>query len=481
MLSLSDFRQVHRWAGHLHRLQRNPWIVYGTALGAILFATLIRWAMGGFVHDRIPFTTYYPAIMIATLLGGFWLGMVASILSAIVAWWMFMPLAFGFALDAAQLTSLITFVLVCFLMVGTVTALNSAINLLLAEVDHRQKTQLALGQLRAVAETSEDAIITKDLNGIITSWNRGAERVFGYEADEVIGKPVSILIPPERHDEEPSILERIRHGQCIEHYETERRRKDGTLIDISLSVSPLADATGLIVGASKIARNITEQKRAQARQELLLREMGHRIKNAFTVVNGIVGMSARYAKGQTLARDIQARLAALARAHDLTRPSLLGVESKLAPTTVHGLIDAILAPYLDNSPSRHSQRLSVTGPDAQIQEQSLTSLALVLYELATNAVKYGSLSFPRGSVRIKLFVENGKFELEWKERGGPKLTETPNHEGFGTNLVRRVVTDQFAGEVFFDWNPEGLIVRLIAPLDRVIVASVGLELSPTSA
>jgi PAS domain S-box-containing protein len=92
------------------------------------------------------------------------------------------------------------------------------INPLLAELEHRQKTQLALGQLHAVAETSQDAIITKDLNGIITSWNKGAEqRVFGYEAHEVIGKPVSILIPPERHDEEPMILERIRRGQRIEH------------------------------------------------------------------------------------------------------------------------------------------------------------------------------------------------------------------------------------------------------------------------
>ena len=179
----------------------------------------------------------------------------------------------------------------------------------------------------------------------------------------MIGKPVSMLIPPERHDEEPSILERLRRGQRTEHYETVRRRKDGTLIDISLSVSPLADAAGKIVGASKIARDITEQKRAQARQELLLREMSHRVKNVFTLVNGIVGMSARYAKGPTLARDIQARLAALARAHDLTSPSLLSLDAnKEAPTTVRALIDLIFAPYL----SPYRQRLRVNGPDPQI-------------------------------------------------------------------------------------------------------------------
>ena len=125
--------------------------------------------MSGLVHDRIPFTTYYPAIVVATLLGGFWLGILASILSAIIAWWMFMSPTLGLALDAAQLTSLITFIFVCFLLVGIVTALNSTIDLLLVEIDHRQKTQLAVGQLRAVAETSEDAIVTKDLNGIITS------------------------------------------------------------------------------------------------------------------------------------------------------------------------------------------------------------------------------------------------------------------------------------------------------------------------
>jgi PAS domain S-box-containing protein len=368
------------------------------------------------------------------------------------------------------------------LLVGTVTALNATIDLLLAELEHRQKAQLALGHLHAVADTSQDAIVTKDLNGIITSWNKGAERVFGYEAVEVVGRPISILIPSEREDEEPSILERIRNGQRIEHYETVRRRKDGALIDISLSVSPLTDARGVIVGASKIARDITEQKRAQARQELLIREMGHRVKNAFTIVNGIVGMSAKHAKGQTLVKDIQGRLVALARAHDLTRPGLIAVELDQAPTTVRELIDTILAPYIDNSTSRRSRRLTVTGPDVRIQKHAVTSLALVLYELATNAVKCGSLSLPGGSIQINISVAKGKFGLEWKERSGPDLTQAPKHEGFGTNLVRRVVTSQFAGEVFFDWEREGLVVRLSAPSDHVIDgASVSSEMGTASA
>ena len=132
------------------------------------------------------------------------------------------------------------------------------------------------------------------------------------------------------------------------------------------------------------------------------------------------------------------------------------------------LIDAIFAPYLDGNLSGNSHRLIVAGPDVLVQQQAVTSLALVLYELATNSVKCGSLSLPTGSVQINLSVVNDKCELEWRECGGPKLTEAPNHEGFGTNLVRRVVTDQFKGEVVYDWNPDGLILRLVAPSHHLI-------------
>src|ERR1700722_7762650 len=118
-------------------------------------------------------------------------------------------------------------------------------------------------RLAAIVESSDDAIISKDLNGIIQTWNRGAERVFGYTAEEAVGKPVTILLPPERIDEGPGILARIRRGERIDHYETVRRRKDGCLIDISLTVSPIRDGDGRVAGASKIARDITERKKAE--------------------------------------------------------------------------------------------------------------------------------------------------------------------------------------------------------------------------
>jgi PAS domain S-box-containing protein len=131
------------------------------------------------------------------------------------------------------------------------------------DVTELKRAEEASRRLAAVVESSDDAIVTKDLNGIITSWNQGAERLFGYAPDEIIGKPVTMLIPADRHDEEPMILERIRRGERIDHYEAIRQRRDGSLVEISLSVSPLKDAEGAIIGASKIARDITFRKQAE--------------------------------------------------------------------------------------------------------------------------------------------------------------------------------------------------------------------------
>src|SRR5262249_43196807 len=126
-----------------------------------------------------------------------------------------------------------------------------------------KKPEVAQYWLSAIIESADDAVISKTLDGVITSWNAGAERIFGYTAEEAIGRPVTMLIPDDHPDEEPKILARIRAGERVDHYETVRVRKDGTRIDISLTVSPIKDANNNIIGASKIARDITEQKEAQ--------------------------------------------------------------------------------------------------------------------------------------------------------------------------------------------------------------------------
>ena len=122
-------------------------------------------------------------------------------------------------------------------------ALIGAVNVLV-DISERKRADETAQRLASIVESSDDAIVSKDLDGVVISWNRGAERLFGYAAEEIVGKPIAILIPAERHDEEPSILERIRRGERIDHYETIRRRKDGSLVEISLTVSPVRDADG---------------------------------------------------------------------------------------------------------------------------------------------------------------------------------------------------------------------------------------------
>jgi PAS domain S-box-containing protein len=136
--------------------------------------------------------------------------------------------------------------------------------LVFRDITIRRKAEISQRLLGAIVESSDDAIISKDVNGIVTSWNKGAEQILGYSAEEMIGKPISIIAAPDRPDEMPRILERIKRGERIDHYETVRKAKDGRLVSISLTVSPIHDEEGRVVGASKISRDITEQIRIRA-------------------------------------------------------------------------------------------------------------------------------------------------------------------------------------------------------------------------
>lgn len=184
----------------------------------------------------------------------------------------------------------------------TLTALADAqamILIALEDITDRQQAELARAKLAAIVECSDDAIVGKSLDGIIESWNGAAEQLFGYSAEEAIGQSITLLIPKDRVDEEPVILERVRRGEHIQHYESVRRRKNGTLLDVSLTISPIIDRAGRIVGASKIARNITERKQAEAAliksEKLaaagrLAATLAHEINNPLQAVTNIVSL-----------------------------------------------------------------------------------------------------------------------------------------------------------------------------------------------
>ena len=322
---------------------------------------------------------------------------------------------------------------------------------------------LAAHHYQAIIASSEDAIVSKDLDGVILSWNEGATRLFGFTAEEAVGKPVTIIIPPDRLDEEPVILDKIHRGERIEHFDTVRQRKDGSLIDISLTISPIRNSSGKVVGASKIARDITELRKARDRQHLLMREMSHRVKNLFALSSSIVGLSARWTKSpHELAEAARARLSALARAHALTFAHGFD-EAADKPTTLHSLVRTIVAPF--DEPE--VPRITLSGIDAEVSGSAVTSLALLLHEFATNAAKYGALSSAEGTVKIVLAEEDHRVLIHWIERGGPPVAAPKDAEGFGGTLSRIAVSDQLGGEIARDWRSEGLTIRLSVPRSRL--------------
>lgn len=300
----------------------------------------------------------------------------------------------------------------------------------ITDTTERWKANSVAMHLAAIVKYSDDAILSKDLNGTIMSWNRGAERLFGYTADETIGRPVTLLIPEGMPDEEAGILERIRRGEAIDHYQTIRVRKDGRRVDVSLCVSPILDTDGRVVGASKIARDVTLEKHAQHQREVLINELNHRVKNTLATVQSIAFLSLRYATTMTaFGKSFDARLLALSKTHDL----LTSGDWIQAP--LHDLVSNELAPYRSDA-----HAVCLVGGDVQLKPRLLVAFGMLIHELTTNAVKYGALSIPGGEVDVSWQTEpRDRLRLSWVERGGPPIDQAPARSGMGSRLLETVV------------------------------------------
>ena len=313
-----------------------------------------------------------------------------------------------------------------------------------------RESEQQLRWLASIVDSSDDAIISKNLDGIIRSWNVGAERVFGYSANEAIGQPITLVIPHDRQSEEREILTRIRRGERIDHFETIRQRKNGSLIAVSLTVSPVKDANGKVVGASKIARDITEQKKNQELIVTLAREAEHRSKNLLANAMATVNLSQSNSP-EGLKEVIAGRIQALANVCSLF------AETRWVGAEVSAIATKELAPYSDG------KRTFTDGPQTLLAPDAAQAVAVALHELATNAAKYGALSTPEGHVRLDWSHAAGdSLRLRWMETGGPIALE-PTRTGFGTRIVEQMIVQQ-KGKVRFDWRKEGLVCEIMLPV-----------------
>jgi len=317
--------------------------------------------------------------------------------------------------------------------------------------------------LAAIVEHSDDAIVSKDLNGIITSWNAGAEQIFGYKAAEIVGQSILILIPPDRHGEEEFIIDKMRRGERIKHFDTVRRRKDGTLVDVSLTVSPIF-ADGRVVGVSKIARDITARKQAQLAQTLLLRELNHRTKNLLAVADAIVRQTSKSSPPGELVDRISRRLHALSVSQDLM------IDSEWRGADITNIIQWQLASIIDD----HASRIKLNGPLCTLTPRTAQALGLAIFELATNALKFGALSAKAGTVKVDWSVDDRdgerEFHMSWQELGGPTVIQ-PAHCGFGSVIIERMIARSLLGSAKVTYAPAGLIWELVAPEAALIEAS----------
>ena len=252
------------------RRDQLPWWS-GIGIGALAagVGALARLALLGDSTTRLAYVTLYPVVVVASLVGGLSAGTVAAVLCVFTIHYFFVPLV-----DATDVAGLAGFSLSCALVIGVTEMLRRA----WARVAEVEAAGAVNERLSAIVASSSDAILCKSLDGIVTSWNAGATRLFGFSAEEMIGQSIARMIPPGRIDEEAGITARITAGERIDHYETARVAKDGHEIDVSLTISPVKDAKGNVAGVSTILRDIGDRKRA----EQALRESEERLRFALS-------------------------------------------------------------------------------------------------------------------------------------------------------------------------------------------------------
>ena len=319
----------------------------------------------------------------------------------------------------------------------------------------------------AIVEGSDDAIVAKDLNSIILSWNPAAERMFGYAASEVVGRPITLLIPDDRQHEEVDFIERLRRGERIQHFETVRRKKNGQLFPISVSISPIRDKNGQVVGASKIARDITAQHCAAEQQRLLLSEMKHRVGNSFAIAGSLLKLCAQQSTTVEHFVDLmRGRFVALAAAHSLTAPVMAEKSDASGSKPLLALLEAILHPFTGSLP------VIVKVENIVVGSAAVTPLALIFYEFCTNSVKYGALSQENGRLAITSERSGDRLIIHWEESFvNPHPEATARGRGFGTAMCEITLEAQLDGTFVRNFTKDGMRTRLDLSYERVTMDS----------
>ncbi|HEX8526772.1 sensor histidine kinase [Allosphingosinicella sp.] len=314
---------------------------------------------------------------------------------------------------------------------------------------------------RRIFEQANDLIITADLSQIITDCNPAAADAMEMSRDEIIGRSITDFLTPAGADQAREMLGRKLDRGGTTRHELDVISRSGKILNWEINSTLTLDPSGRPVGLHAIARDVTERRRAEERQRLLVNELNHRVKNTLALVQGLALQSFKDGRDPGEAREaFQKRLAALATAHDLlTRESWEGA-------TLERLVEEALGHH-----NAQDQRIGWAGPPVTLNPKAAVSLVMALHELSTNAAKYGAMSVPEGRVTVSWQLTGpGRLGIEWRERGGPPVAP-PARRGFGFRMIERALAADLAGGARLDFEREGLVCRIDASLHEAAARS----------
>jgi len=430
------------------RVRQHPIAGHGIAVAAVALATFARWVVGGQVIEGLPFITYYPAIIIATLVGGFWPGILAMALSSVAALRFFLPSLLGPDFHQREAVSLLLFIFIASINVTIVALLDAAVGRLIEQMQN----------MRVLIESAPTCIVMVDEQGVIKLVNSSTEKQFGYDRLDLVGKRVDVLVPVPQVADHRAAREAFQQKPEARAMGVGRdlrgRRKDGSEFPVEIGLNPVGQNGRTAVLATVI--DISDRKKAQESQKLIVRELEHRTRNLFAVFQAIAGRTVDESKtAAEIKYVLNGRIQALARAYEM-----------LADAAWEG---ASLDTILGRQFAGFGNRVDVSGCDIVVRPSAAQQFALIVHELATNALKYGALSTTNGRVAIAGKIDRlnggGTFSFSWRESGGPPVI-APTRKGFGSVIILDSAR-QFGQSVALDYAPQGISYDLQLQLSAI--------------
>jgi len=496
---------------------RNPFMVssvarYGFAIVCAILGVGARYVLSPALGTTgVPFLLAYPAVAAAAWVGGFWPAVLCSACSALASFYLFFdPPATFQPLSFPETASVIVFLGATLLIALLGERSRRALSELSIELKSRLNREEDLRQaderlreaeedsrrLAAIVMSSDDAILSMDLEGTITSWNAAAERTFGYTGEEIVGKSIYLLVPPQLHEEERQMLFAIAQGQRVEHLETVRMRNDGRFLQVSLTVSPIRDREGRVIGASKISRDITERKRSEqalrktemeAAKGRLAATIAHEINNPLEAITNIGYLVARAPELGPESKQLIATLnSEVSRVSDITRQALAFYRESgdASAVSVAAVIDSVLDLFRRRMAQkritlsvRHGEKI----PRVMVKPGELRQVIANLLANALDAVADGGHIMIRtrstaAQVRITVSDNGVGIPKERRERMFQPFETTKGDRGTGLGLwVSKGLVEKYGGQILYRSSQlpahRGTSFAVILP--RVVMESVG--------